>query len=132
MCIGRLRGSDHSVPVRIQPSVQDIFINRGVKQDRFLWQPVHRGARVNTDAGIHARRTGACLVDFFAGLGGERQMRLLAAFELPADPVTAGQAAGTAAALTEDFSEMDIGWLQQTLKNGGVVLHERELGMGKL
>ena len=33
---------------------------------------------------------------------------------------------------TEDFSEMDIGRLQQTLKNGGVVLHERELGMGKL
>ena len=50
---------------------------------------------------------------------------------IPCCAVT-GQAAGTAAALTEDFSEMDIGRLQQTLKNGGVVLHERELGMGKL
>jgi len=50
---------------------------------------------------------------------------------IPCCAVT-GQAAGTAAALTEDFSEMDIGRLQQTLKSGGVVLHERELGMGKL
>ena len=49
------------------------------------------------------------------------------------DPLTVtGQAAGTAAALTEDFSAMDIRQLQQTLKNSGVILHERELNIGKL
>lgn len=46
---------------------------------------------------------------------------------IPCCAVT-GQAAGTAAALTEDFSGMDIGQLQQTLKDNGVVLHEQELG----
>ena len=50
---------------------------------------------------------------------------------IPCCAVT-GQAAGTAAALTEDFSAMDIGQLQQALKNGGVILHERELNIGKL
>ena len=50
---------------------------------------------------------------------------------LPCCAVT-GQAAGTAAALTEDFSAMDIRQLQQTLKNSGVILHERELNIGKL
>ncbi len=50
---------------------------------------------------------------------------------IPCCAVT-GQAAGTAAALTEDFSAMDIRQLQQTLKNSGVILHERELNIGKL
>lgn len=38
-----------------------------------------------------------------------------------------GQAAGTAAALTDDFSRTDLGRLQERLRNGGVVLHENEL-----
>ena len=50
---------------------------------------------------------------------------------IPCCAVT-GQAAGTAAALTEDFSAMVIRQLQQTLKNSGVILHERELNIGKL
>ena len=32
----------------------------------------------------------------------------------------------------KDFSAMDIRQLQQTLKNSGVILHERELNIGKL
>ena len=46
---------------------------------------------------------------------------------IPCCAVT-GQAAGTAAALTEDFTAVDIRQLQQTLKNNGVILHEQELG----
>lgn len=38
-----------------------------------------------------------------------------------------GQAAGTAAALTNDFSAMDICLLQQALRNNGVILHEQDL-----
>lgn len=38
-----------------------------------------------------------------------------------------GQAAGTAAALTDDFSRTDLGRLQERLRSGGVVLHENEL-----
>lgn len=41
-----------------------------------------------------------------------------------------GQAAGTAAALTEDFPAVDIQQLQQALRNSGVVLHEQDLGIG--
>lgn len=45
---------------------------------------------------------------------------------IPCCAVT-GQAAGTAAALTEDFSSADIRLLQKTLTENGVVLHERDL-----
>lgn len=38
-----------------------------------------------------------------------------------------GQAAGTAAALTEDFSALDIEYLQNTLRENGVVIHEKDL-----
>ena len=48
---------------------------------------------------------------------------------IPCCAVT-GQAAGTAAALAEDFSAMDVRKLQQTLQNNGVVLHERDLNIG--
>lgn len=46
---------------------------------------------------------------------------------IPCCAVT-GQAAGTAAALTEDFSTLDIGKLQAVLADHNVVLHERDLG----
>ena len=45
---------------------------------------------------------------------------------IPCCAVT-GQAAGTAAALTEDFSGLDVGLLQKTLVENGVVLHEKDL-----
>lgn len=45
---------------------------------------------------------------------------------IPCCAVT-GQAAGTAAAMTDDFSRMDISTLQDALKNAGVVLHEDDL-----
>ncbi len=38
-----------------------------------------------------------------------------------------GQAAGTAAATTENFADTDINKLQTILKNAGVVLHEKDL-----
>ena len=38
-----------------------------------------------------------------------------------------GQAAGTAAALCNDFENLDISLLQERLKSAGVVLHEDEL-----
>ncbi len=38
-----------------------------------------------------------------------------------------GQAAGTAAALSDDFSSLNINKLQKILKNNGVILHESEL-----
>lgn len=45
---------------------------------------------------------------------------------IPCCAVT-GQAAGTAAAMTEDFSELDVGKLQKLLAENGVVLHEKDL-----
>lgn len=45
---------------------------------------------------------------------------------IPCCAVT-GQAAGAAAALTEDFSALDVKILQQTLENSGVILHEKQL-----
>lgn len=38
-----------------------------------------------------------------------------------------GQAAGTAAAMTDDFSAIDVSKLQEALKNNGVVLHEKDI-----
>lgn len=45
---------------------------------------------------------------------------------IPCCAVT-GQAAGTAAAMTDDFSTMDVNALQDALKSNGVVLHEKDL-----
>lgn len=45
---------------------------------------------------------------------------------IPCCAVT-GQAAGTAAAMTDDFSSIDIKELQKILKQNGVVLHEENL-----
>ncbi len=45
---------------------------------------------------------------------------------IPCCAVT-GEAAGTAAAMTDDFSSLDIKKLQRELKDNGVVLHESEL-----
>lgn len=45
---------------------------------------------------------------------------------IPCCAVT-GQAAGTAAAISDDFSKMNINELQSILKSNGVVLHERDL-----
>lgn len=45
---------------------------------------------------------------------------------IPAGAVT-GQAAGTAAALTDDFRKIDIKLLQKTLTDAGVIIHEKEL-----
>lgn len=45
---------------------------------------------------------------------------------IPCCAVT-GQAAGTAAAMTSDFSTLDISLLQKKLRENGVVLHEKEL-----
>ena len=45
---------------------------------------------------------------------------------IPCCAVT-GQAAGTAAAMTDDFSALDVKTLQEKLKNDGVVLHEKDL-----
>ena len=45
---------------------------------------------------------------------------------IPCCAVT-GQAAGTAAAMTDDFSTLDVGKLQQKLQTNGVVLHEKDL-----
>ena len=45
---------------------------------------------------------------------------------IPCCAVT-GQAAGTAAAMTDDFSTLDVSELQNALKNAGVVLHENDL-----
>ena len=44
---------------------------------------------------------------------------------IPCCAVT-GQAAGTAAALTDDFSRLNIAQLQKVLVNNGVILHEQE------
>lgn len=45
---------------------------------------------------------------------------------IPCCAVT-GQAAGTAAAMTDDFSALDVKELQEKLRKNGVVLHESEL-----
>ena len=45
---------------------------------------------------------------------------------IPCCAVT-GQAAGTAAALSDDFTALDIGYLQDTLCKNGVVLHEKDV-----
>lgn len=44
---------------------------------------------------------------------------------IPCCAVT-GQAAGTAAAMTDDFSTLDIAKLQAKLRNNGVVIHEKD------
>ena len=48
---------------------------------------------------------------------------------IPCCAVT-GQAAGTAAAMTNDFSTLDIAKLQEKLRSNGVVLHEKDLRGG--
>lgn len=45
---------------------------------------------------------------------------------IPCCAVT-GQAAGTAAAMTDDFSTLDVSALQRKLQQNGVVLHEKDL-----
>ena len=45
---------------------------------------------------------------------------------IPCCAVT-GQAAGTAAAMTDDFSALDVSTLQKALTHNGVVLHEKDL-----
>ena len=45
---------------------------------------------------------------------------------IPCCAVT-GQAAGTAAAMTDDFSALDVSLLQEQLRADGVILHESEL-----
>lgn len=45
---------------------------------------------------------------------------------IPCCAVT-GQAAGVAAAMTDDFSALDIRILQNALRSGGVVIHENEI-----
>jgi len=45
---------------------------------------------------------------------------------IPCCAVT-GQAAGTAAAMTDDFSALDISKLQEKLRNNGVVIHEKDI-----
>lgn len=45
---------------------------------------------------------------------------------IPCCAVT-GQAAGTAAAMTEDFGALDVSLLQKELQKDGVILHERDI-----
>lgn len=45
---------------------------------------------------------------------------------IPCCAVT-GQAAGTAAAVTDDFSSIDVKYLQKILKKSGVALHEKDI-----
>lgn len=45
---------------------------------------------------------------------------------IPCCAVT-GEAAGTAAAMSDDFTTLDVGLLQKKLRENGVVLHERDL-----
>lgn len=47
---------------------------------------------------------------------------------IPCCAVT-GQAAGTAAAMTDDFANLDVTALQEKLQKNGVVLHESDLNM---
>ena len=46
---------------------------------------------------------------------------------IPCCAVT-GQAAGMAAAMTDDMSNIDIALLQENLRKNGVVIHEKDLG----
>lgn len=48
---------------------------------------------------------------------------------IPCCAVT-GQAAGIAAAMTDDFPALDVAALQSRLKQSGVVLHEKDLAVG--
>jgi hypothetical protein len=41
--------------------------------------------------------------------------------------VVTGQAAGTAAAMTDDFTTLDVKALQKKLTDNGVVLHEKDI-----
>lgn len=50
---------------------------------------------------------------------------------IPCCAVT-GQAAGTAAALTDDFTTLDVGVLQEKLRDGGVRLHVEDVGLAPL
>ena len=45
---------------------------------------------------------------------------------IPCCAVT-GEAAGTAAAMTDDFSSLNVKELQEVLRKNGVVLHEKDL-----
>ena len=45
---------------------------------------------------------------------------------IPCCAVT-GQAAGTAAAMADDFSTLDVSKLQEKLRNNGVVIHEKDI-----
>ena len=45
---------------------------------------------------------------------------------IPCCAVT-GQAAGTAAAMTDDFSSLDVSKLQEKLENNGVIIHEKDI-----
>ncbi len=45
---------------------------------------------------------------------------------IPVCAVT-GEAAGVAAAVTDDFTKLDISFLQEKLKQNGVILHEKDL-----
>lgn len=45
---------------------------------------------------------------------------------IPCCAVT-GQAAGTAAAMTDDFSTLDVSRLQEKLRQNGVVIHEKDI-----
>ena len=45
---------------------------------------------------------------------------------IPCCAVT-GQAAGTAAAMTDDFGTLDIAALQKQLEKDGVILHEKDI-----
>ena len=47
---------------------------------------------------------------------------------IPVCAVT-GEAAGTAAGLTDDFTQIDMALLQRTLQSAGVRLHTAELGI---
>jgi hypothetical protein len=42
-----------------------------------------------------------------------------------------GQAAGTAAAMTDDFAALDVSQLQEKLQKDGVILHERDMYAGQ-
>ena len=49
---------------------------------------------------------------------------------IPCCAVT-GQAAGTAAAMTDDFTSLDVSLLQKKLEQDGVVLHEKDIPVNK-
>ena len=47
---------------------------------------------------------------------------------IPCCAVT-GEAAGTAAAMTDDFAALDVAQLQAVLRENGVVIHEEDIGL---